>query len=143
MGPQCPILQLCTPRHRKVQEVALGHTAIAGNSRLHAWAAGGRLDSTSQVGCLESHSLEHRGWGAPAILQGDVGQPTEELPEEGTPQRRKWRSGTKMHLGSPEKRCFSEIQGISFWNFHPGSTSGLRKLSVAGYVHGELNHSWS
>lgn len=103
--PSVPILQLCTPRHRKVQEVALGHTAIAGNSRLHAWAAGGRLDSTSQVGCLESHSLEHRGWGSPAIARETWGSQQRSYLRRNT-QRRKWRSGTKMHLGSPEKRCF-------------------------------------
>lgn len=57
-----------------------------------------------QVGCLESHSLEHRGW-EPLPLQGDVGQPTEELPEEEHPEEEveKW---DKDAPGKPREEMF-------------------------------------
>lgn len=45
--------------------------------------------------------------------------------------------GQRCTWEAQRRDVFSEIQGISFWNFHPESTSGLRKLSVAGYVHEE------
>lgn len=71
-------------------------------------------------------------------MQGRRGAAKGELHEE---EVEKWDKDASRK--PREERFFSEIQGISFWNFYPESTSRSQKLSVTGCIHEERNHSWS